>query len=127
MAKAIKDEGEADRIEGNKADPNEQTIGQGDVATLAKVGKVATPVTRGGGHKATYAADKRKGGWLVRVEGPRPDSFVGRIVPVTRRDDTVGDEALERVVWSGKDEDTGKPVCLYKFAPKPQSLDEIPF
>jgi len=88
---------------------------------------IATPARSGGGHVATYAADKRKGGWLVRVAGPRPDMFSGRIIPVTRRDRSIGDESLERVVWTGKDEDTGENVALYKFAPKPQSLDEIPF
>lgn len=71
-------------------------------------------------HKATYAADKRKGGYLVRVEGPTPDRFAGREVPVTRRDGTEESEHLDRLIWTGKDAESGKPVSLYTFKARPR-------
>jgi len=79
-------------------------------------------------HKATYATDKRKGGYLVRVEGPRAPEFVGRIVPVTTRDGNEHDEKLVRLIWTGTDKESGKPVALYSFEAKPrEAADEIPF
>jgi hypothetical protein len=84
-------------------------------------------------HKATYATDKRKGGYLVRVIGPHAGEFVGREIPVTRRDDTESLEKLVKLVWSGKDEGTkdnpgtGQPAALYTFAAKPRVEDEIRF
>ena len=78
-------------------------------------------------HKATYSTDKKKGGYLVRVAGPHASEFVGREVPVTRRDDTESTEKLTKLVWSGKDAETGDPVALYQFAPKPRVDDEIMF
>ena len=39
-------------------------------------------------HKATYARDKRKGGYLIRVIGPNAAAFAGREVPVIRKDDS---------------------------------------
>lgn len=85
-------------------------------------------------HKATYAADKKKGGYLVRVIGPHAAEFVGRTVPVTRRDDTESEEKLTRLIWSGKDDGTpdnpgtGKPAALYAFEATPKDAkDEIPF
>ena len=86
-------------------------------------------------HKATYARDKKKGGYLVRVIGPHATMFAGREVPVTRRDDTETMEKLDGLIWSGIDtgtEDqpgTGKPVALYSFVPHPKDEieDEIPF
>lgn len=86
----------------------------------------ANPVKRGGGHRATYATDKRKGGYLIRVQGPSPDRFVGRTIPVHRRDGSETEETLDRVIWSGKDDESGDNVSLYKFLPKPLD-DEIPF
>lgn len=85
-------------------------------------------------HKATYARDKKKGGYLVRVIGPAANQFAGRIVPVTTRDDKEHNETLTDLIWSGIDtgtEDmkgTGFPVALYAFAAKPKEVvDEILF
>ncbi len=79
-------------------------------------------------HRATYAADKKKGGYLVRVEGPHASSFVNREVPVTRKDNSTSKEKLVRLIWSGMDTETGKPVALYAFEAKPRDPnDEIPF
>lgn len=80
-------------------------------------------------HKATYATDKRKGGYLIRVIGPTANAFVGRDVPVTRRDDTESMEHLERLIWSGIDTETGQNVALYAFVARPREEDreEIAF
>lgn len=80
-------------------------------------------------HTASYSTDKRKGGYLVRVEGPNAAAFVGREVPVTMKDKkTEHVEKLERLVWSGKDKETGANVALYTFAAKPRaSGEEIQF
>lgn len=78
-------------------------------------------------HKATYATDKRKGGYLVRVQGPNANAFAGRKVPVTRKDDSEDIEELERLIWSGKDEETGQPCALYSFKAKPRDADELAF
>jgi hypothetical protein len=75
-------------------------------------------------HKATYAADKRKGGYLIRVEGPTPDRFAGREVPVTRRDGSSETERLDRLIWTGKDSESGKPVSLYTFVAKPRDAEK---
>lgn len=85
-------------------------------------------------HKATYAADKKNGGYLVRVIGPTAGDFVGRTIPVTRRDDSENDEKLTRLIWKGVDDGTadkpgtGKPAALYAFEKREKDLDdEIPF
>lgn len=91
-------------------------------------------------HKATYAADKINGGYLVRVLGPYANRFSGREVPVIRKDDTEDTEILDKLIWVGVDNDhtdpdgtvkkgTGKPVALYSFKPHPkdEKLDEIAF
>lgn len=79
-------------------------------------------------HKATYARDKKKGGYLVRVQGPAASQFAGREVPVTRMDDSKTNEKLTALIWSGMDTESGKPVALYSFEPKPkEAMDEIPF
>lgn len=94
-------------------------------------GTSAAPAKRA--HKATYATDKRKGGYLIRVIGPHAGDFAGREVPVVRRDDSESSEKLLKVVWTGKDEGTsekpgtGLPAALYTFAAKPRGDDEIPF
>lgn len=75
-------------------------------------------------HKATYARDKQKGGYLIRVEGPHAAAFAGREVPVVRRDDTEELEKLTALIWSGNDEETGKPVALYAFEPRPKGERE---
>lgn len=81
-------------------------------------------------HRATYARDKRKGGYLIRITGPHADRFAGRTVPVTRRDNSESEEKLEALIWSGVDEDTNGPVALYAFEPRPrdaESEEELPF
>lgn len=80
-------------------------------------------------HKATYARDKKKGGYLIRVQGPNAAKFAGREVPVTRMDDSSTMEKLTALIWSGIDTESGKPVALYNFEPRPRDdiNDEIPF
>lgn len=86
-------------------------------------------------HKATYASDKRSGGYNVRVVGPQATRFAGREVPVTT---VKGDEHMEKLIkllWSGVDTGTEKlqgtnlPVALYSFLSRPKDIadDEIPF
>lgn len=71
-------------------------------------------------HKATYARDKKKGGYLVRVQGPHAAEFAGRTVPVTRMDNSEETEELDGLIWTGNDTETGKPVALYSFKAKPK-------
>lgn len=80
-------------------------------------------------HKATFARDKRKGGYLIRVIGPQADQFAGREVPVTRKDDTESTEKLVGLIWAGTDEETSRPVALYSFEPRPRetNLEDLPF
>ena len=79
-------------------------------------------------HKATYARDKRKGGYLIRVEGPNAAAFVGRDVPVTLKDNSEHNEHLTGLLWTGNDTDTGKPVALYSFEARPRdATDEVQF
>jgi hypothetical protein len=82
----------------------------------------------GGQHRATYASDKRNGGYLVRVVGPYANRFAGREVPVTLRLGGVQPEMLERLIWSGVDQETKQPVALYKFRSRPaEKGEEIEF
>lgn len=85
-------------------------------------------------HKATYAADKKQGGYLIRVVGPRASEFVGREVPVVTQKGDEHMEKLIRLIWTGIDTGTdkfpgtGQPCALYKFESKPkEKMDEIPF
>ena len=71
-------------------------------------------------HKATYATDKRKGGYLVRVQGPTAERFAGREVPVTLKDGTEHPEKLLRLIWSGIDSESGERVALYAFESRPR-------
>ena len=71
-------------------------------------------------HKATYATDKRNGGYLVRVAGPSAEKFAGRPVPVTMKSGDEHEETLDRLIWTGKDKDSGEKVALYKFVAKPK-------
>jgi len=87
----------------------------------------AAPEKKPRAHKATYAADKRKGGWLVRVVGPQAGEFVGREVPVIMKGDSEHLEKLIRLIWSGADKETGKPCALYSFEPKPKEVKETEF
>lgn len=78
-------------------------------------------------HKATYATDKRSGGYLIRVEGPFANQFSGRDVPVTLRNGTEHNERLAKLVWSGNDAENGKPVALYQFESKPREEEIVEF
>jgi hypothetical protein len=79
-------------------------------------------------HKATFARDKKKGGYLIRVEGPQAAAFAGRNVPVTLKSGQKNSETLDELIWSGKDTETGANVALYSFVPKPkEEMEEIPF
>lgn len=75
-------------------------------------------------HRATFATDKRKGGYLIRVTGPNSNAFVGREVPVTLKNGNEEQHTLEKLIWSGKDNESGEPVSLYAFAAKPRTPDE---
>ncbi len=78
-------------------------------------------------HKATYATDKRNGGYLVRVAGPDANRFAGREVPVTLKNDQEHVETLESLVWAGVDQETGGNVALYRFKSKPREEESIDF
>lgn len=80
-------------------------------------------------HRATYSRDKKKGGYIIRIEGPTPAVFAGREVPVETKDGSEHMEELEHLIWSGNDAETGKPIALYSFKAKPKSEDEdeMPF
>jgi hypothetical protein len=78
-------------------------------------------------HLATYATDKRKGGYLIRVKGPNAERFVGREVPVTMKNGDEHNEKLTGLVWTGPDQETGEKVALYKFEPKPREQEEFDF
>jgi hypothetical protein len=75
-------------------------------------------------HKATYATDKKNGGYLIRVAGPTPEKFSGRVVPVTMKNGDEHEETLERMIWKGADQETGLPVALYKFKARPREKEE---
>jgi hypothetical protein len=77
-----------------------------------------------GQHRATYATDKRNGGYLVRVVGPYANRFAGREVPVTLKSGDVQPEMLERLIWTGMDKDTKQAVALYKFRSRPVEKEE---
>lgn len=85
--------------------------------------------TSGRLHKATYARDKKKGGYLIRVAGPTANTFVGRMVPVTMLDGSEHDEKLTRLIWTGVDTGeyggkAGEPIALYAFEPKPREDEQ---
>jgi hypothetical protein len=71
-------------------------------------------------HKATYAADKKKGGWLIRISGEYPEMFAGREVPVTMKSGESHSEVLVRLIWQGVDTESGERVALYTFEAKPR-------
>lgn len=79
-------------------------------------------------HRATYATDKRNGGYLIRVVGPQSNAFAGREVPVLLKSGESHPEKLVKVVWTGKDQESGEAVTLYKFEAKPRGDDaEVEF
>lgn len=90
-----------------------------------KNGEPARPPKRA--HKATYSTDKRHGGYLVRVEGPHAAKFAGRAVPVTRKSGEENTEQLDRLLWSGTDEESGKPVALYSFKQEKRKPEDVEF
>lgn len=78
-------------------------------------------------HRATYATDKRSGGYLIRVAGPYAERFTGREVPVTLKSGKEHNEKLTRLIWTGQDQESGEPVALYKFEAKPKEQQDVPF
>lgn len=78
-------------------------------------------------HKATYSTDKKNGGYIIRVEGPQSNAFTGREVPVTTRDNQEHTEKLTKIIWTGKDKESGQPVTLYKFESKPKEKVDAEF
>lgn len=84
-------------------------------------------------HTATYARDKKKGGYLIRVAGPHASAFAGCEVPVTLMDKTEHPEKLLKLLWSGTDTGeyggkAGEPIALYSFEAKPREEQEaLPF
>ena len=78
-------------------------------------------------HRATYANDKRNGGYIVRVEGPHATKFSKRTVPVTRRDNTESLEELTTLIWGGTDETTKLPIALYAFKRKAPTTEQVEF
>ena len=84
-------------------------------------------------HKATYARDKKKGGYLVRVIGPQATEFAGRKVPVATMNGDEHEEELNALIWSGVDEGfedrpgSGQPAALYTFKSKPREEKHIEF
>ncbi len=90
---------------------------------------MAKEKSNGRQHKATYAKDKHRGGYIIRVIGPNANRFAGRTVPVVRKDDTEDNEVLTDLIWTGKDNESGQTVALYNFQPKPKDevVDDLPF
>lgn len=84
-------------------------------------------------HKATYARDRKKGGYLVRVSGPTAGSFAGRAVPVVTISGAEHTEELDALIWTGIDTGEyggkpGEPVALYSFKPSPKDdAEDLPF
>lgn len=75
-------------------------------------------------HKATFSRDKRKGGYLIRIEGPYANRFSNREVPVTLKSGEEKPHTLDSLIWAGKDKESGKPVALYSFIPVPKEESE---
>ncbi len=86
------------------------------------------PSKDGRNHRASYAKDKMKGGYNIRVVGPSALKMGHRWLPVTRVDGSENMEFTMDIVYSGKDDDTGQPLALFTMwkAPK-ETEDEIPF
>lgn len=101
-------------------------VAQGEVLAPEK----AIPPASERKHRASFASDNRKGGYMIRVEGPNATAFANRKVPVTRFDGTETVEETKGLIWSGMDKETGKPVALYKFVAHPRvkaATDEVSF
>ena len=84
-------------------------------------------------HRATYARDKRTGGYLIRIAGPFPEKFQNRVVPVTMQNGDEHEETLTSLVWTGitpadsKFGNPGERVALYHFEPRPREIVETEF
>jgi hypothetical protein len=78
-------------------------------------------------HRATYARDKRIGGYLIRVAGPFSERMVGMEVPVTLKDGTEHQEKLLSLIWGGVDKETGDKVALYRFESRPREVETVEF
>jgi len=90
-------------------------------------------------HKATYAQDKKNGGYLVRVIGPDAEKFVGREIPVTNKDGETNIEKVVRLIWKGVDtgipakdgkpeiKGTGQPAALYEMAKREKQKKDVEF
>jgi hypothetical protein len=76
-------------------------------------------------HRATFASDNLKGGYMIRVEGPDSDRFSKREVPVTRFDHTETVVKCDKLVWTGPDKETGAKITLYKFVAHPRAAKEV--
>lgn len=85
-----------------------------------------------GQHRATYATDKRDGGYLVRITGPRAADFAGMEVPVETKDGQKHTEKLLLRKWFGADKDpvtkkeTGQQAALYTFQSRPRETPKPP-
>lgn len=77
-------------------------------------------------HRATYARDKKKGGYNIRVVGPNAAEFAGEVVPVNTASGEEHDEKLNALLWTGPDKDpqsgelTGRTAALYSFEARPR-------
>ncbi|MDE2021223.1 MAG: hypothetical protein KGJ13_12880, partial [Patescibacteria group bacterium] len=82
-----------------------------------------TPAKTERKHKAGYARDKIKGGYIIRVQGPNAASFAGRRIPVTSKDGSETVEQLTDLIWSGTDDGAVSgykgPCALYHFEAQP--------
>lgn len=78
-------------------------------------------------HRATYARDKKKGGYLIRVAGPNAPAFVDKEVPVTLMSGDEHTEKLTKLIWSGIDTESGENVALYTFESRPKEKTEVEF
>ena len=86
------------------------------------------PSKDGRKHRATFAKDKVKGGYLIRVIGPHASKMAGRWLPVTKLDNSETMEFAIDLITSGPDEDSGTYYALYSMYRKPkEQQDEIPF
>jgi hypothetical protein len=84
-------------------------------------------------HRATYAADKRNGGFNIRVVGPNANEFAGETVPVETKNGEEHQEKLVRLLWAGDDTDpqtkelTGRKAALYSFEARPREIVKAKF
>jgi len=68
-------------------------------------------------YKATYATNKRHGGWFLRIEC-KPDKYPSSpIITVSKKDDSTAQVLPTKTIWSGVDDKTGHHVFLCQFIP----------